>query len=174
MAGVAGGHDQARPGPSSVGCRGARRPPQPRSAPADAGVIVGPARFPHRTLAAVAAGVLALVVIVVALAAGGNDGDQRPPATPAGGATSVSTTATVAAHDGTTDDHRTARGRELAELEPLVRARTAWERINQPELDRLRMLDRQIDMSERLERVVSRDLERSVDRGLDRGLGMEL
>jgi hypothetical protein len=38
----------------------------------------------------------------------------------------------------------------------------------------LRVLDRQIDLSERLERVLSRDVEQTVERGLERGLGIQL
>jgi hypothetical protein len=38
----------------------------------------------------------------------------------------------------------------------------------------LRVLDRQLDLSERLERVLSRDVERTVEGGLERDLGIEL
>lgn len=88
-------------------------------APADARMVAGPARLPRRTLAVIAAGVLAFVVIVAALAAGGNDGDQRPPATPAGGATSVSTTVTVAT---TTEPPTTTARTTCAALETQKRA----------------------------------------------------
>ena len=59
---------------------------------------------------------------------------------------------------------------QLTELAPALHERTAWVRDHGTELDRLDLLDRQIDMMQRLDHAVSR----SIDRGLERSRGIEL
>lgn len=57
----------------------------------------------------------------------------------------------------------------LNDLAPSALEWEGWEREHRPGLDRVRTLDLQIDLTERFDRVATREL----DRGLDRGLGIE-
>lgn len=57
-----------------------------------------------------------------------------------------------------------------SELEPSMRARARWETQHGTDLERLDILDRQIDVTERLDRVVSRTTDRGVDHGIDIGM----
>jgi conjugative relaxase-like TrwC/TraI family protein len=56
--------------------------------------------------------------------------------------------------------------RQLEAHTPAVAARTTWERQHDVELQRLHDLDRNIDLIERLDHVVTRRLERSAERSL--------
>ncbi len=53
------------------------------------------------------------------------------------------------------------------ELEPAMRARSRWEAQHSTDLDRFDTLDRQISITERLDRVASRTPDREVDHGID-------
>lgn len=68
-------------------------------------------------------------------------------------------------------DQKLARlERQRAELEPAMRTRERWESDCRPELDRLDTLHREIDITERLDRVASRTHEPDVDHGIDIGM----
>ncbi len=58
----------------------------------------------------------------------------------------------------------------LAERGPGLRARRSWQHEHGSDLDRLQVLDRQIDHSQQLQQSMSR----TVERGAERGLGIEL
>ena len=74
--------------------------------------------------------------------------------------------ADVARHDRTIAD----LDFQLKQLAPSVRTRTAWEQEHRAELDRIRTLDREISVAERLNRVAVREIGRS----RERSLGIEL
>ncbi len=74
--------------------------------------------------------------------------------------------ADIARHEATLSD----LDARLTDLTPDMLARTRWEREHSPELSRLDTLACHIDLTQRLDRVATRELER----GLDRSLGIEL
>ncbi|MGQ0618101.1 MAG: MobF family relaxase [Acidimicrobiia bacterium] len=55
--------------------------------------------------------------------------------------------------------------RQLDDLAPTMLARHDWERDHRPELDRLAMLDRHIELEHGFQRVAERAIERTLDRG---------
>ena len=55
--------------------------------------------------------------------------------------------------------------RQLDESAPAMLARHDWERAHRPELDRLSMLDRHIELEHGFERVAQRELHRTIERG---------
>ena len=68
-------------------------------------------------------------------------------------------------------DQKTAElDAQVAKLEPEMRARSRWEAAHATDLERFHTLDRQIALSERLDRVVSRTLDHGVDHGVDIGM----
>ncbi len=59
---------------------------------------------------------------------------------------------------------------ELGQLRPELLARSSWERHHSTELDRLNTLDHHIDLTQRLDRIATRQLEREIEPSM----GLEL
>ncbi len=59
---------------------------------------------------------------------------------------------------------------QRSKVEPAMRTREHWEAEHDTELERLDTLERQIDITERLDRIASRTTDRGVDHGVDIGM----
>jgi conjugative relaxase-like TrwC/TraI family protein len=60
--------------------------------------------------------------------------------------------------------------RQRSKVEPVMRTRQRWEARHGTDLGHLDTLDRQIDITERLDRIASRTPDRDVDHGIDIGM----